>query len=218
MTRRASGISMVEIIVAMAITVLLALMALPKTTTTQSTSTAINQADQVMEELALMMQSYQYDNGHPVNLQSMTYETPIQQYLNYFKDTQLSGGSQYFMFLDGSRLSTTPQLFAPSSPLSEYNNSGLSNTKWQGLTSNPNQYCGDFSPNECLYLDFNGASPPNQIGKGGDIIPIHLDPTTGKVQTLFEAEHDQNPTASLAQLCQYDSIYDNKMGFSAGCP
>lgn len=223
---RAKGLSLVEILIAMGIVSLMAVLMVPKVinATTKIQAGSVGKTEQIMALLSKTLDMYTTDTGLELTLTGSSTDNLsdiLYEYGNYFiyKSYLDSGGApiSYYLLQDGSRLSGTAKLFTATTIISDYNpGTGVLANNWNG-TSN---YCGNFDDKQCLYYDYNGKTLPNTIGKKGDIIPIRVEPETGKIRTLYEWMRVTNPTMSAATLCRYVSAYDVEAGApgAASCP
>ncbi len=228
MRTRHSGMSLVEILIAIALTGLLAVLTIPKFIVSQDKLTGNNTGkfEQILQQIVLSVQLYEDESGDAVNLNNITYEKIIQDYGNYFIFKNVNGPPNagplinYFLLPDGTRITAQPQLFSQGYMynMTEYNPPPLSD-QWQGTGFGTSQFCGQYLQRECLYVDINGQKPPNTIGKFGDIIPIRIDPGSGKAQTLYQWTLSESGLPQ-ATICKFVSSYDvqTRVAGASACP
>ncbi len=218
---RSHGMSLIEVLIAITLTGVIAMLTLPKFLISQESinRNTANKTEQLMQALAVTMETYQDQTGLDLDPATVPYENVILNYGNYFafKETNV-GGPEYFMLSDGSRLTTDPGLFNSPLTLPDYQPAVLLNTNWKDPAGGPG-YCSIYPAIECLYLDINGRKPPNTIGRYGDIIPIRIDPATGEVKTLYQWAVIQDIWTPL-QRCPFLSSYDllTDVFGAAACP
>lgn len=157
MCNKSPGMSLVEVLIAVALTGILAIYAVPKMLSTPNTnSSTMGQVDLVMQQVALTLEVYQALQGKTVDLQAVSLDSLFYDYGNFFAYKGVSG-AQYFLLHDGSRLTTNPGIYAGAYPVPfpEYGATGLTNT----LLRDPdyaaaptaegdeltNGYCGDYT-------------------------------------------------------------------------
>ena len=94
----------------------------------------------------------------------------------------------------------------------------LGNAQW-GPSIGGDGFCGDYTQNECFYVDSNGRTGPNEISlytvppqpeRWGEIIPFRVDPVSANIQTLYQWEQSRGVTAPI--LCKYMTAYDQALG------
>lgn len=231
MAKRSSGLSLVEILIALTFAGLLAVLTLPKFLVSDGEvqRSTVAKVEQIMEQLISITQYYANSRGipidsvSPIDLATDPYESIMTQYGNYLikKPVTIGASTYYYFFLaSDSRLTVNPQLFLTGTPL--YSPAPLPVNKWRDYSGGTaSSYCSQYNQNECLYLDLNGPKPPNAIGKGGDIIPIRINPNTGEVRTLYQWAIDPSSAATTqTNACQFVSAYDvnAKITGASACP
>lgn len=229
---RQTGTTLLEITVAIAIVGILAILTMPKMLSNQAElgRTSVNKADQIMQQVALALQNYQNDTGKPLDFTITSLESIFYNYGNYFAYKQVNAGPpvlKYFLLSDGSRIvigtptDMTAKLFSigsgPPASLPEYIPAPISTTLWTDPdTPAAEGYCGDYPQDQCFYIDLNGQDPPNKVAPGGDIIPVRVEPFTGRIATLYRWEVDEMGRSSPSS-CDFASVYDFKTNIEAGC-
>jgi type II secretory pathway pseudopilin PulG len=205
--------SLVEILVAIALAGLLAMLVLPKfrATNEEVMSTKVGKTAQTMQLLVTAVQLYEKQTGTRADLNQVSLDTILQTDGNYFayKNVAMTPLSlNYFLMADGSRLSTQPELFVSSdTPLPEYDATDLTPSLWANQNTGAESFCGDYPQSQCFYVDINGRLPPNKVGKDGDIIPLRIDPASNRVQTLYAWEREDRGQNQWNK-CSFVSIYD----------
>jgi len=204
--KRPQGYTLIEILTAMVIVGLLAMFSVPAilSTTTKHANNSVGKTETMVQSFVTMVQNFEASTANQYDPTGMSIAFLFSRYGTYLS-LQMENGVNYFLLADGARLTNNPNLFINNTL--GYNTT--SNVTWNGTDGNA---CGDFNPAECFYYDFNGAKPPNRIGKTGDIIPLHYEPTTDGVKTLYAAMLDLNPAnvpvTPANSLCNYVSAYD----------
>lgn len=224
MLKRRPGMSFVELLVALALTGVIALIVSPKMLSTVDTNKrTVEKIDQILQEVAMVLEIERSNQGiitEDIQLitsdpyfKSSLYQS-LRRYGHYLKiyHTQNpatpSPTQYYFLYPDGTRLSATPEVFSRFSPLTEYKNGGLGAGMWgpyfSGITG---------TVATAFAIDINGKAPPNKPGKNGDLILFVVDPATGNIQSHFQAMYKNDDTyppngSPPSYLCAYYSIYD----------
>ncbi len=208
------GMSLVEVLIALALAGLLAMLTIPKflAGNKETTNNIVGKTEQNMQQVVSAFQLYEKQSGQSVNLNNVSINAIIfnfGSFMAYKKAEDTPILKTYFLMQDGTRLTTEPRLFSTATAtLPEYSNPlPLTPENWADPdTPNVPGYCGDYPANQCLYLDLNGRKTPNRIGKGGDIVPIRIDPSTKRIQTLYQwAKEDRGDNFNA---CAFVSVYD----------
>lgn len=220
--RRKPGITLVEIIIAIAIAGILAILAFPKIISGNQVANTryIHQVEELMQQMVLAVDNYEKENGvsyktsPPGTYPSL--EWILFHYSNYFAYKQITEDRKYFLFPNGSRLMTQPENFMVA-PFPE----GISTIyrpylkeQWADPDTGEG-YCGDYSQSECFYIDINGIENPNELGLTGDVVPLRIDLETKSVRTLFQWERALRASSDLGgitELCRFASRYDVEIG------
>lgn len=215
------GISIIEILIAITLTGLLAVLTIPKILPDQNSArkTTISRTEQLMEQVAASVQLQAANRGSapsdsdPIDFTATSLDAILQNYGTYFIFKTVNPGPpavNYFLMSDGSRITTTPQLFSTGA-LADYPANLVTNQTW-GV----NGFCGSFPQNQCIYLDINGATLPNMPGRNGDLVPVRVNPATGEVKTLYQWAAENG----MANQCKYVSSYDVYAGVNGAtaCP
>jgi prepilin-type N-terminal cleavage/methylation domain-containing protein len=214
MRNKTIGMSLVEVLIALAIAGLVAMLTIPKflAGNKEANNNVIGKTEQNMQQIVNAFQVYEKQTGQSVNLANVTSNAIIYNFgsfMAYKKAEETPILKTYFLMQDGTRLTSEPRMFSTTTTnLPEYANPlPLSDTNWNDPdTPNNPGYCGDYPANQCLYIDITGRKAPNRIGKSGDIIPIRIDPSTKRIQTLYQWEKEDRGAAYDA--CRFVSAYD----------
>lgn len=218
MLRKSSGLSLVEIMIAIVLTGVLAVLTFPKFVASQEEAfnTQVGQVDQLQQMIVMALQNYENVTGQSIDLNSTSYERIFYNYGSFMAYKRISDTHNYFLLSDGSRLTQSAVLFSKDithAKFPEYaGTSGLDDREWGPP---PNQrYCGMYDSKECLYIDVNGRMPPNKIGKTGDIIPFRIDPETLRIKTLYQWHYEEHLDAMdpPVRICNFISSYDMETG------
>lgn len=211
------GYTLIEILTAMVIVGVLALFSVPAliSTTAKTSGNQVGKTETLIQSFVTVVDNYEAETNNqftPADIAAPGYISPTNLFGQYgsYLNLQQSGGVTYFLLHDGSRFTTNVNLFKQAAL--GYTAAASADTQWNGADLDA---CGNQSPLECFYYDYNGRKPPNAIGKDGDIIPLHFDATTDSVKTLYAFQLEQG-----APDCKYVSSYDvytNTQGASA-CP
>lgn len=198
--------TLIEILTAIVIVGILAMFSVPAilSTTTKNANNSVGKTETMVQSFVTTVSNFNATNTIPFSPQNIAISLFFSRYGSYLS-LQNVGGINYFLLADGARLTDNVNLFVNNTLT--YNTTA--NTTWNGSDLNA---CGDFASATCFYYDFNGARPPNRIGRTGDIIPLHYEITTGGVKTLYAAMLDLNPAnvpvTPADTLCRYISSYD----------
>lgn len=185
-----------------------------------------NRTDMVVVSVANAIDLYRQSTGATLNFASVPLETIYVDYGLYMAQKgNWPSGLRYFLQTNGARLTMVPEVFhmhTGPNGYREYMRRGSTNCWVLGLqqwgpSAGGDGFCGDFSANECFYVDSNGRTGPNEISlynvtpeRWGEIIPFRVDPATGNIQTLYQWEMSLGVTAPT--LCRYMTAYDQALG------
>jgi prepilin-type N-terminal cleavage/methylation domain-containing protein len=230
MSKPRRGFSLIEVLIAIALSGVLAALSIPYVLPKQPNNVT-GAVDSVRQALTLAVNQIQmlnettgqtsYYNLDSLDFAVSTLNDVYSRYGNYFiykllRDTPTPPVT-YFLLPDGSRMTSNAAVFYfTNSPTffplkDDYAQSGFT----PGLYGEDQfNHCGGFGTGSlrCMYVDINGIKPPNRVGRTGDIVPLAVDIHTEKVQSLYQWALDSN-VASVgvsAAACRYYSVYDTK--------
>lgn len=206
---QAKGITLVEILVMLALAGVLAVFTIPKFVASQTETMrgSLDKTEQAIQALAIALQNYQDTAGETLDLDQVSYETLFYNFGNYFSyRTIVDPTDRYFLLSSGARLTANAMLFY-SENLPEYKPRPLT-TEWNDPNTLGSFFCGEYSTNECVYIDINGEALPNKTGKNGDLVPLRIDPDTGRIQTLYQWHVEEHASLGISAICRFVSYYD----------
>jgi type II secretory pathway pseudopilin PulG len=228
--------SLVEIMIALVLTGILAILALPKFLASQEEAhnRQIGKVDQIQQAVVMALQNYEDTTGTSVRPASVSYERIFYNYGSFMAYKRYGTGStapRYYLLHDGTRLTMSMQpymLTVTNANLPEYNPIPVTTTRWRGNSYGANSpYCGAYPANECVYIDINGKEKPNKVGPQGDLVPLRVNPESLQIKTLYmwhyDEWYDMGPNAGpmpLAEVCRFVSSYDVETGApdAESCP
>ncbi|MCA9807362.1 MAG: type II secretion system protein [Cyanobacteria bacterium HKST-UBA06] len=217
--RKATGITLIEIILAFVIVGILSVLLIPKLVVSDSDvqSNTIGRTTSTMNAMQNALEAYQAHTGTSLDFNTVGLRSIFANYGKFFalKET---APRHYFLFTNQTRIFFTNDLIFGGSTTDEYNPAPLgavaASNPWRNPATNTGT-CGSYSDNQCFFADLNGEAGPNAVGIGGDLIPFRVDPASGTIRTLYDWQKNDIGTTG-ATLCRFASAYDEAM-VGTGC-